>query len=73
MCGICGLVNFGRATQENIERMKERMVHRGPDAGGTWLSEDGVIGLGHRRLSILELSEKGAQPMNSHSGRFVLV
>ena len=73
MCGICGLVNFGRATQENIERMKERMVHRGPDAGGTWLSEDGVIGLGHRRLSILELSEKGAQPMHSHSGRFVLV
>lgn len=73
MCGICGLVNFGRATQENIERMKGRMLHRGPDADGTWLSEDGAVGLGHRRLSILELSEKGAQPMVSHSGRYVLV
>ena len=49
------------------------MVHRGPDADGTWLSEDGAVGLGHRRLSILELSEKGAQPMVSHSGRYVLV
>ena len=73
MCGICGLVNFGRATQDNIERMKGRMLHRGPDADGTWLSEDGAVGLGHRRLSILELSEKGAQPMVSHSGRYVLV
>ena len=52
--------------------MKERMYHRGPDAGGNYFSEDGCITLGHRRLSIFDLSENGAQPMVSHSGRFVI-
>ena len=52
--------------------MKERMYHRGPDAGGNYFSKDGSITLGHRRLSIFDLSENGAQPMVSHSGRFVI-
>ena len=72
MCGIAGFCNFYGKAQENIERMKERMHHRGPDAGGTYLSEDGNVVLGHRRLSIVDLSENGAQPMTSHSGRFVI-
>lgn len=72
MCGIAGFCNFSGDRAENIERMKRRMLHRGPDAGGTYLSEDGCVALGHRRLSIVDLSEAGAQPMTSHSGRYVL-
>lgn len=78
MCGIAGFCNFAGAggsrdgILENVERMKERMYHRGPDAGGIWLSEDLRVALGHRRLSIVDLSENGAQPMISHSGRFVI-
>lgn len=72
MCGIAGFCNLAGDKSKNIERMKERMHHRGPDAGGTYLSEDGRVVLGHRRLSIVDLSENGAQPMSSHSGRFVI-
>lgn len=72
MCGIAGFCNFAGNRQENIEKMKERMLHRGPDAGGSFISEDGQVVLGHRRLSIVDLSENGAQPMTSHSGRFVI-
>ncbi|MDO4284048.1 MAG: asparagine synthase (glutamine-hydrolyzing) [Eubacteriales bacterium] len=72
MCGIAGLCNF-KNPRENMERMKARMAHRGPDGNGTWLSEDGVVCLGHQRLSIVDLSETGAQPMLSRSGRYVCV
>ncbi len=59
--------------RENMQRMRDRMLHRGPDGGGTWVSPDGLCTLGHQRLSILDLSESGAQPMVSHSGRTVMV
>ncbi len=72
MCGIAGFCNWTKDSSKNIERMKERMYHRGPDAGGTYLSEDGLVALGHRRLSIVDLSANGAQPMTSHSGRYVI-
>lgn len=72
MCGIAGLCNFAGNMEKNIERMKERMLHRGPDAGGTYLAEDGSVALGHRRLSIIDLSENGSQPMTSHNGRYVI-
>ena len=72
MCGIAGFCNLKGDREKNIERMKERMYHRGPDAGGNYFSKDGSITLGHRRLSIFDLSENGAQPMVSHSGRFVI-
>lgn len=72
MCGIAGFCNLKGDKEKNIERMKERMYHRGPDAGGNYFSEDGSITLGHRRLSIFDLSENGAQPMISHSGRYVI-
>ncbi|GFI57963.1 asparagine synthetase [glutamine-hydrolyzing] 1 [Muribaculaceae bacterium] len=55
-----------------IEKMKEKMYHRGPDAGGNYFSEDGQVTFGHRRLSIVDLSENGSQPMTSHSGRYVM-
>ena len=51
MCGIAGLIRFGEKAEENIERMKERMLHRGPDAGGTWKSDDGEVVFGHRRTA----------------------
>ncbi|MDP9198860.1 MAG: asparagine synthetase B, partial [Pseudomonadota bacterium] len=49
------------------------LAHRGPDGSGEWIDADAGIALGHRRLSILELSAAGSQPMTSHSGRYVLV
>lgn len=70
MCGIAGFVNFHKDKKKNITKMMDRMVHRGPDAGGIWESEDGNVTFGHRRLAIVDLTEGGLQPMASHSGRF---
>ncbi|WP_026509608.1 asparagine synthase (glutamine-hydrolyzing) [Butyrivibrio sp. LC3010] len=73
MCGIAGLIKFRGDAEDNIRKMNERMLHRGPDDGGTFISENGEVALGHRRLSIVDLSKNGAQPMVSHSGRMVMV
>jgi asparagine synthase (glutamine-hydrolysing) len=76
---MCGLVGFfgGQgwqldAAQAIIKRMTDVIVRRGPDAEGHWLDADTAIALGHRRLSIVDLSAAGAQPMVSASGRYVL-
>src|SRR5262245_15891482 len=68
MCGIAGII--GRLDERNraaLDRMNDAMVHRGPDASGTWVSYPDSRGWGallaHRRLSILDLSPAGAQPM----------
>lgn len=68
MCGIVGIVNVDREPVETevLARMRDSMVHRGPDDEGLWI-EDGV-GLGHRRLSILDLSPAGHQPMTVDEG-----
>lgn len=73
MCGIAGFCNHPKNWKENIEKMNERMYHRGPDAGDIWANEDASVVFGHRRLSIVDLSENGAQPMHSASGRYVCV
>lgn len=73
MCGIAGFCNRPERWKENIEKMNERMFHRGPDAGDTWANEDVTVVFGHRRLSIVDLSENGVQPMHSASGRYVCV
>ncbi|CAN7662230.1 asparagine synthase (glutamine-hydrolyzing) [Rhizobium sp. LjRoot98] len=74
MCGIAGLVNYtGRqreASTATLKMMASALAHRGPDADGIWLAEDGHVGLCHRRLSIIDLSPGGAQPMHSASGRY---
>jgi asparagine synthase (glutamine-hydrolysing) len=73
MCGIAGLISFKGDAAANIRRMNERMLHRGPDDGGVYISEDKSVALGHRRLSIVDLSKNGAQPFISSSGRDVMV
>ena len=77
MCGIAGFVNYKTrdrgAAAAVLDRMTESLAHRGPDAGGTWLDGEGQVGLGHRRLSIVDLSELGAQPMHSATGRYTIV
>lgn len=72
MCGIAGFCNWGDDWQRNIERMNERMYHRGPDDCGVWSTEDHRVVFGHRRLSIVDLSSAGAQPMTSHNGRYII-
>lgn len=72
MCGIVGTMIFdsgsGRVDADLLVRMRDTMVHRGPDGAGIWISDDGKIGLGHRRLSIIDLSALAAQPMSNESG-----
>ncbi|HST97360.1 MAG TPA: N-acetylglutaminylglutamine amidotransferase [Geodermatophilus sp.] len=73
MCGLAGEVRFDgrRADVAALERMTACQRHRGPDGDGLWVR--GPVGLGHRRLSIIDLSERGAQPMtDSHLGLTVV-
>lgn len=72
MCGIAGLCNYKGKIEKNIEKMNQRMLHRGPDDGGIFIEKDGSLALGHRRLSIVDLSPTGIQPMESHSGRYII-
>ncbi len=66
MCGIAAIFAYraaGSFRREELERTVESMRPRGPDAGGTWFSPDGRVGLGSRRLAIIDLSNEGTQPM----------
>src|SRR6266851_1708117 len=78
MCGIAGLLDFRRETpDEELRaiacRMASTLLHRGPDDAGVWVDAAAGIALAHRRLSILDLSPAGHQPMVSASGRRVIV
>lgn len=66
MCGICGMAGF--AESELIGKMIDSIAHRGPDDAGVYISEDRLIGLGNRRLSILDLSPAGHMPMSNENG-----
>jgi asparagine synthase (glutamine-hydrolysing) len=76
MCGITGIFSYSKhALQVNtqeLKRVSDHMVKRGPDAAGIWSSEERNIGLAHRRLSIIDLSEAGAQPMFTEDKRYVI-
>jgi asparagine synthase (glutamine-hydrolysing) len=67
MCGICGIV--GIVDQGVIERMTASLVHRGPDDGGVNIFPRSGLALGHRRLSVIDLSKYGHQPMSNEDGR----
>lgn len=77
MCGIAGFFEISRkiATGEGeacLKRMIAPLSHRGPDSWGIWTDAEAGIGLGHRRLAILDLSTAGHQPMHSKDGRFII-
>lgn len=76
MCSVNGIFAFHYAAnpvdRSELLRTRDHMVARGPDGAGSWFSEDGRLGLGHRRLSIIDLTDAGAQPMASADGRYVV-
>ena len=68
MCGIVGSFVFSGSyeiTEKHLVKMRDTMVHRGPDSAGIWISENRKVGLGHRRLSIIDLSDAASQPMSN--------
>ena len=73
MCGICGVWEYGasapRVERGLVERMRDLMTHRGPDDAGAAVLDDGRLGLGFRRLAIVDLSHAGNQPMRGCAGR----
>jgi len=72
VCGICGILDFTDAPHtDTIEAMTAPLAHRGPDDRGAMAA--GPVGLGHTRLSILDLSQRGHQPMTSADGRYTIV
>lgn len=75
MCGICGIINSSnpRNIKNHVYSMNQTLEHRGPDDTGVWMSNCGSVGLGHRRLSVIDCSSAGKQPMLSKCGQYVLV
>ncbi len=72
MCGIAGIFHFDNQSVSPVilKNMTDAIAHRGPDGEGQWI--DGPVGLGHRRLAVLDLSPAGSQPMQSKNGQFIL-
>lgn len=77
MCGIIGFFNPTGLSSDSsaalIQAMSDRLAHRGPDDAGVWVDESAGIAFGHRRLSILDLSPAGHQPMVSAGGRYIII
>ena len=77
MCGFSGFLTFKgfdyKEAHNIVSTMTNTLEHRGPDDSGVWLDADVGVALGHRRLSILDLSLAGSQPMTSLSGRYILI
>ena len=67
MCGICGIVSIQGVSEEKVCQMRDSIAHRGPDDSGIYVNEERTVGLGHRRLSIIDLSG-GRQPMANEDG-----
>src|SRR6478672_3928656 len=76
MCGINGIFAYHDVAnpidREELLRTRDHMAARGPDGMGTWVSADKRVGFGHRRLSIIDLSDAGAQPMTSADGKLIV-
>ena len=76
MCGIAGIFAYHYVAlpvdREELRTIRDHMAARGPDGKGEWFSENGRVGLGHRRLAIIDLSDRAAQPMASADGQLVI-
>lgn len=76
MCGVAGIYGYHpdspEINRDELIRIRDHMAARGPDGKGAWVSEGGHVGLAHRRLSIIDLTDDGAQPMCSPDGRYVI-
>lgn len=76
MCGIVGLWINSSSDYQNLDKLITPMIsslsHRGPDADGMWIDKKTNLAFGHRRLSILDLSSAGSQPMESQHGRYII-
>src|SRR5260370_8489930 len=72
MCGIAGILAYRNVApavdRAELARMNDRMAARGPDGSGIWVAADRRVGFAHRRLAIIDLSERGAHPMASADG-----
>ncbi len=76
MCGIVGIAGAkvgAKADREWLVRARDSLRHRGPDDAGAWWTDDGRVGLGHRRLAIIDLSQAGHQPMTQANGGLAIV
>lgn len=74
MCGIAGVLSFdGQVCRERLLNMNNSLRHRGPDDSGVWISSTGSVGLAHVRLSIIDLSPMGRQPMTDSDGQLQIV
>ena len=72
MCGVAGILGGKSSLEDHLQVMANSLRHRGPDDHGVWFDNDARMGLAHTRLSILDLSSAGHQPMPSASGRFII-
>jgi asparagine synthase (glutamine-hydrolysing) len=76
MCGIAGIYAYRDSAQsvdlDELRVIRDHMARRGPDGSGEWLSEDRRVGFGHRRLAIIDLSDRAAQPMHTSDGRLTI-
>jgi asparagine synthase (glutamine-hydrolysing) len=72
MCGITGIVSSGGVDRAFLSRMTGSLAHRGPDDEGVWSDPAAGVGLGHRRLAVIDLTPTGRQPMKSGDGQYVL-
>ncbi|MHB1688315.1 MAG: asparagine synthase (glutamine-hydrolyzing) [Ignavibacteriaceae bacterium] len=75
MCGIFGIINTNGKPidSEKLITARDTMSHRGPDDAGVYFNKNGNVGLGHRRLSIIDLTPSGHQPMTTEDGRYTIV
>ena len=77
MCGLAAIFSYGSSSppvcKEELLRIRESMINRGPDSSGLWISENKKIGLAHRRLAIIDLNDSASQPMSTSDGQLKVV
>ena len=73
MCGICGYFDKSGINQDVIKKMRDIISHRGPDDSGIYVNQENEIGLGHRRLSIIDLSANARQPISNEDASIWLL